>query len=71
MAETTTVKSGVSTSEFWLTILTNVVVVLQTLDGQIEGKWVAVVLAAVNGVYGVMRALVKSNATNSSTTTTS
>jgi hypothetical protein len=53
------VKAGWKTTEFWMTLITNLVAVLGALNGVIPADTMAIILAVVNGVYGVLRALVK------------
>ena len=62
MADAPVTKTGVTTTEFWMTMLGNVVVVLQGMQGQLDSKWVAIALVVINGVYTIMRSLVKANA---------
>jgi len=51
---------GYKTTEFWLTALGNVIVILQGLQGTIDAQWVVIALAVINGIYTTMRSLVKS-----------
>lgn len=60
--EQTPVKPGWKTSEFWLTVITNLVTVIGTLHGVISPNVAAIALASLNGVYGIIRAITKSNA---------
>ena len=60
-------KPGVQSTEFWLTIVSNGIVILQGLQGTLEAKWVALALAVLNGIYTTMRSLVKSNTSNDGT----
>ena len=54
-------KPGVQSTEFWLTIMGNAVVMLQGLQGQLDAKWVALAFVVLNGIYTTMRSLVKAN----------
>ncbi len=52
-------KAGIKTTEFWLTIITNLLAVVGVLEGVLPAQTAAVILAVLNGVYGVLRALQK------------
>jgi hypothetical protein len=60
--EVSNVKAGWKTSEFWLTILSNLITIAGALQGVIDPKTAAVVLAALNGVYTTVRGIVKAKA---------
>jgi hypothetical protein len=68
MAENKEVKPGFMTTEFWLVVVTNLITVMQSLQGQIDAKWVVFALAGLNGVYAFIRALVKANSDNTKPT---
>lgn len=53
------IKSGWQTSEFWLTLLTNVVTIVQTLHGVVPPDVAAIIIASANGIYGIIRAIAK------------
>lgn len=53
------VKTGWKTTEFWMTIMTNVVTVVQALNGVIPPETAAIILAVANGLYGVLRTITK------------
>ena len=64
-------KSGIATSEFWLTVVTNLITIAGALNGVLDPKTAAIVMASLNGVYGVLRTLAKTpDITTLSTTTT-
>lgn len=52
-------KAGYTTTEFWLTILTNVMTIAPMVAGVLPPKTGAVVLALANGMYAVLRTLAK------------
>ena len=56
------VKPGWKTTEFWMTIATNVVTVAGALKGLIPDDKAALIVAIANAVYGVARALTKATA---------
>lgn len=59
------VKTGYKTSEFWLAVLSNVATVIPALAGVIPAEKAAMILAVVNGIYGIVRGLTKATATPS------
>lgn len=52
-------KAGIKTTEFWLTVLTNLLAVIGVLEGVLPAQTAAVIVAVLNGIYGVLRALQK------------
>jgi hypothetical protein len=56
------VKSGWKTTEFWLAVLSNIATVVPALGGLIPPEKAATILAVVNGLYGIVRALTKAAA---------
>ena len=52
-------KTGIKTTEFWLTILANVVAVVGALQGVIPAETAAIIIAALNAVYGFLRTIAK------------
>jgi len=52
-------KSGVKTTEFWMTVVSNLVTIIGALGGNIEPEKAAILLAVLNGIYSVLRSLVK------------
>lgn len=52
-------KPGYKTTEFWLTIVSNAIMILGALDGKIDPKVAAIALAVLNGVYTALRGYVK------------
>lgn len=59
--EVKNVKPGYKTTEFWLTVLSNLITIAGALQGVIDGKTAAVVLAVLNGLYNLVRGLAKAN----------
>ena len=53
------VKSGWRTSEFWMTIVTQVLAVVAALNGVLDPKTAATIVAVLNAVYAVLRTLAK------------
>lgn len=53
------VKSGIQTTEFILTIFVNIVTVGMTFANMLPAGLEAIILAVVNSVYVIMRAIVK------------
>ena len=53
------VKAGIKTTEFWLTMITNLITIVGSLKGVLDPQVSAIILAAANGVYGVIRAMAK------------
>lgn len=58
----TNAKPGYLTTEFWMTILTNIVTLVGALKGVIPDQAAAIILASANGIYGVVRAITKQGA---------
>ena len=56
------VKTGWKTTEFWMTVATNVITVIGALKGVIPDDKAALVIAIANAVYSVARALTKAAA---------
>jgi hypothetical protein len=56
-------KPGIKTTEFWVTIFTNIIGLIQvsttTLDSS-TNKWVVIGLAVINGLYAASRGIAKS-----------
>lgn len=53
------VKKGYKTTEFWLVVVSNLISIVGTLKGLIPADKCAVLLAILNGVYAILRSLVK------------
>jgi hypothetical protein len=67
------VKPGWQCSEFWLTLMTNLIGVLGMAKGVVPPQYqgyVAVALVVLNGVYTTARTLVKNQASTTTTTVT-
>lgn len=62
---------GIKTTEFWMTILTNIVSLVGGLSGMIPAEVSAIIIAVANGVYGILRVITKSKAVTTTTTVTS
>lgn len=52
-------KPGYKTSEFYLTLLTNVVALIGALKGIIPDSTATIIIAAANAIYGLIRAITK------------
>lgn len=52
-------KPGYKTTEFWLTLITNAITTLGAVKGAINPNTAAIVLASLNGIYGVLRTVAK------------
>lgn len=61
--EATNVKSGWKTSEFYLTILSNLITIAGALQGVIDPKTAAIILAVLNGLYTTLRTIAKAGTT--------
>ena len=59
IAEVNQVKAGWKTTEFWMTIVTQLLAVVAALNGVLDAKTAAIIIAVLNGVYGVLRTLAK------------
>lgn len=64
--EASKVKSGYKTTEFWLTILSNLLAVAGALQGVIDPKTAAVVVAVLTGLYNTLRTVAKAGETPAS-----
>ena len=53
------VKAGWQTSEFWLIVVTNLLAVATAMQGSLNPQTAAIILAVLNGVYTVLRTIVK------------
>jgi len=52
-------KPGYKTTEFWLIVLSNLTTIVTALKGVISPEKSVVVLAILNGIYTILRSLVK------------
>ena len=52
-------KSGIKTTEFWLTAVSQLMTLAGALNGVIDPKTAAVISAVLTGIYGVLRTLAK------------
>ncbi len=48
-------KPGYKTTEFWMTVCTNIVSIVGMLKDVIPPQTAAIIIAVVNGIYGVLR----------------
>lgn len=55
------VSKGIQTTEFILTIVVNVASVVATLSGMIPASYALLIMAGINAIYGVLRAIIKIN----------
>lgn len=62
-------KPGWKTTEFYLTLLTNLVAIVGALKGVIPDHVATIIVAVANGSYGVVRAITKSNTSGTSDAT--
>ena len=53
------VKPGIKTTEFALTIIANIFTIFLAFKGMLPANVAAIVIAAINSVYGLGRSLVK------------
>ncbi len=61
---------GLKTTEFWLTVITNLQVLAEAFKGSIDPKTAAIIIASLNAVYAVARSLVKLSGASSPETPT-
>lgn len=54
-------KPGWKTTEFWLTVLSQIGTVVSAFQGSLSPKNAAIISAALTGIYGIVRAFTKSN----------
>lgn len=52
-------KAGYKTTEFWLTLTTNVIAVVEALKGVIPPETALIVMAVLNGIYTTLRTIAK------------
>ena len=52
-------KAGIKTTEFWMTVVSNLLVVVAALEGILPAETAGVIVAVLTGIYGVLRALAK------------
>ena len=53
-------RPGYKTTEFWLTILSNLSTIIGALTGVIPPEKAAIIIAAINAIYGFLRTVTKS-----------
>lgn len=59
LQEVKQVKSGWKTSEFWMTVVSQLLAVVGALSGVLDAKTAAIVVGALNAVYTVLRTIAK------------
>lgn len=59
LKEVAKVKDGYKTTEFWMTIVSQLLAVVGALSNVIDAKTAAVVVTVLNAVYAVLRTLAK------------
>lgn len=59
IAEVRNVKSGWKTTEFYMTVVTQLLAVVAALNGVLDPKTAATIVAVLNAVYAVLRTLAK------------
>ena len=60
MVETATgTKPGYKTTEFWLVVVSNLTTIVTALNGVVSPEKATVILAILNGIYTILRSLVK------------
>jgi hypothetical protein len=52
-------KAGWKTTEFWVTVVINLISVVGVLKGILPAQTAAIILAVLDGLYGVLRTLIK------------
>lgn len=52
---------GIQTTEFALTVIVNLASIVGSLSGVIPPSWAILIMAVINSVYGILRAIVKIN----------
>jgi len=52
-------KDGIRTTEFWLTVVSQLMTLAGALNGIIDPKTAAIISAVLTGVYSVLRTLAK------------
>lgn len=62
-------KSGIYSTEFWITILTSASTVMEAFKGNLDPKWSAVITAGIAVGYSLARALTKAASISQTTPT--
>ena len=52
-------RAGWKTTEFWLIVVSNLLAITGTLKGVIPADTGAIIIASLNGIYGVLRTIAK------------
>ena len=56
------IKSGWKTSEFWITVLTSALTLIQTMQGNIPHPWGEILVAIITAAYTIARTIAKKSA---------
>lgn len=59
-------KSGIKSTEFWMTMITSASTIFEAFKGNLDPKWAAVITAGLSMGYTLARALTKAAASVSS-----
>lgn len=59
-SSSTTIKSGLKTTEFWITILYELGIIATAIQGSLPPKWAALAGSVGTLAYGISRGLAKS-----------
>lgn len=59
MENTTSMKPGWQTTEFWLTVITSLTSIVGALKGVVSTETATTAVVVLNSIYGVMRGLQK------------
>jgi hypothetical protein len=60
-------KPGWKTSEFYLTVLSNLIAIAGALNGVLDPKTAAIIMAVLNGLYTTLRTVAKTGETTAPT----
>lgn len=60
-------KTGYKTTEFWLVIITNLLAVVTAFNGLLDPKTAGIIVAVLNGLYAILRSVVKINTPDATT----
>lgn len=68
MADPVGSKPGWKTTEFWMTVVSQISTVVGVFQGSISPKYAAIISASLTGIYGLIRAFTKANVGDSQPT---
>lgn len=54
-------RTGIQTTEFALTLVVNIASIVGSMSGLIPPAWGLLIIAVINAIYGVLRAVIKVN----------